>query len=712
MQSTFAKQFKAGICISVLLGLNYLANPATGWQFRDLDSSSAADSAEGSASDAELTPTSESFVAPVINASELTQKPARLKVALKEATKPVMPEPTASSTKLEPVPMPELHTLGEMPEMASKEQQEVAADDPMSAFGSPQRNRSEAPNPRHDVRAAKFNNVQAGTTKLSELKQLWGEPVEIIHRDEAQTLIYKVPSFQQVDVTVEGDLVTSVLVHLSEPLKVTHVAEELDLAEFAPVPIPDEFGEVLGQAYPERGLLFNFTDDLQQLRVSAILLEPLSGEMFRLRAQHDFDHQYDRSLADLDEAILIDPNDSEAFWLKAEIQDASGRTRDAVKSIQKAIRLQTTNPLYRLTRARLLAKTNQYAAAVDEVRAVLDEIDMPAEIEARAHALLGDLLAVGADANHQDALKHHLKAVDFAMKVVDDRRFAVRRMAKHVLVDAHMAIARDVAMGNFQRQQEVVPKWLLRATELADEFVSDDHGDELLQMHIFRTTLDCYDELPGNFDAAIASEEALRAGRQLIADASDLRYKVQIERLLAEILMHSAKIERTRGRHDSAMKYANNGLALIKNARDQWQATSHDRYLEGQLYFLIGSLYAIQQEDHYAATEWYAKARDIFVDNDFVSPLYNEREHGEIHVSMGVSLWETGEHEKAVKLTQLGAELMKNAVERGSLQVAALAVPYGNLATMHGKLGHNDKSQQFAKLVAKVEKLAPDETRR
>ena len=114
---------------------------------------------------------------------------------------------------------------------------------------------------------------------------------------------------------------------------------------------------------------------------------------------------------------------------------------------------------------------------------------MPSEVAARAHCLLGNLLAIGPDANHEEALEHHLKAIDLGIDSTDDRRFATRRMAKHVLVDAHMSVARDIALGNFQRQQEVVPKWLLRATELADEFISDDNGDELLRLHVFRNTL-------------------------------------------------------------------------------------------------------------------------------------------------------------------------------------------------------------------------------
>ncbi len=404
---------------------------------------------------------------------------------------------------------------------------------------------------------------------------------------------------------------SSILVHLDQPLAVDHVAKELDLNGFTPVPIPDEFGDVLGQAYPERGLLFGLTDDLESLRVAQILLEPVSAETFRLRAQHDFDHQYKKSLLDLAEAIRLNPQDAEAHWLTAEILDAVGRADDAILSAEKAVNIAPTHAMFRLTRARLLAKTGNRQVAIEETQALLDEVDMPHEVAARANCQLGDLMAVGAEADHQEALKYHLKAIDLAMKVVGERRFAIRRMAKRVLIDTHLSVARDIALGNFQRQREVVPKWLLRATELADEYITNDHGDELLRMHILRTTLAAYAELKGNFDAALAGAEAMKDGKQMIASATDTLYKSQVERLLGETLFHAAKIERANGRYDDAMRYANNAVALLDNSGDTWQRAEHDLYLQGQLYFLIGSIYAVQQEDHSEAIAWYQKARAV-----------------------------------------------------------------------------------------------------
>jgi hypothetical protein len=46
------------------------------------------------------------------------------------------------------------------------------------------------------------------------------------------------------------------------------------------------------------------------------------------------------------------------------------------------------------------------------------------------------------------------------------------------------------------------------------------------------------------------------------------------------------------------------------------------------------------------------------------------------------------------------------------LEIAALAVPYGNLAAMHGKLGNQEHSRKFAELAAKLEQPGDESTRR
>ena len=77
---------------------------------------------------------------------------------------------------------------------------------------------------------------------------------------------------------------------------------------------------------------------------------------------------------------------------------------------------------------------------------------------------------------------------------------------------------------------------------------------------------------------------------------------------------------------------------------------------------------------------------------------------GDLFVSMGVSYWQVGKKEKAVELTQAGAELIQQAVQVGALELDALAVPYGNLASMHKQLGNGGRAEHFAQMMARITK--------
>ena len=731
-----------------LMLVGCLTGTSGAWQFRDLDQPLAASAeSDESSSDGQLldlVPTEEVFGDP--GGSDVAQKDGDTKDATKApaptpaptkaeptlAAKPKKPTPKTTqgiirkvqprthsiakkpakpgvgdkipkAPELEPIPMPDLGHAPILKTPPTSAESTVLAAKP----GKPVEQFTGPSGPPGEYAAMNFRGVEPGQMTKEELIEAWGKPARFVKQDdETMTLVYRDKSFKQVEVTIEDDNVARLLVHLKRSMDVARLEKDMGIAELVPVPIPDEFGEVLGQAFPERGMMFSFVEDSDASRVRAIMIEPVSSEMFRLRAQYDFDHNYQFCIEDLETALEIDPLDSEAHWLLAEYLDSAGKCRTGLKSVQKAVRLKPTNAAYRLTRARLYAKTGRDTSAISEVKAVLKEIEMQPEVEAGAHKLLGDLQATGLRADHHAALKSHLKAIDLASQAVDDSRFAVRRKAKHVVVTAHMAVARDIAMGNFQRQSEVVPKWLLRSTELADEFIADDQGDQLLQMQIYRDTLAAYGELQKvSFEASVAAEEALRTAREMISEASDEYYKSQIERLLAESLLHAARIHRSRGKLDTAMTFANNGLALLENTREDWEETTHDQYLEALLQFTVGSVHAIRDDDHDDAVEWYSKARSSFVGSSFFTPLYAERSHGEMYVSMGLSYWEHGDQAKAIKVTRTGADLMKQAVEEGSLQLRAMAVPYGNLATMHGRLGEGKKSQDYAKLVAKLEEL-------
>ncbi len=702
-------------------------------QFREIepgDSTSAA-------IEIELAPTQQPFVAPEASLPVQTPEARSRSLAPAAAAQPTsatpLPQPTPA-VQLAPVAQP---VPAVQPVPAEVSPSPVAASDSATSRELPAPTTSPAPTtlsvpalasepflafrrqvksdgpaaPAPEAIAApeplSFNQVTPGQTTFAEIETLWGPAAKTIRDGSTQRLIYRAPGFLQVDLvrTDGADTVDSILVHLAEPLSAKTLEEHLQLSDLSPVEITDETGTVLGRGYPERGVLLSYQTNGDSQRVRDVALEPIRGELYRLRVEKDHRRRYTQNLADLEEAIRLNPQDAKAYWMQAELYVLIGRSQSAWNAITVAVRIAPDNPLYQLTHARLKAPNGALQEALAITRSIAADESAPSIVRARAEYQLGNLVASGSDPDFQEALNHHLKAIDLASKYLRTSHFEVRRMAKDILVDSHLAVAQDIALGHFQRQSEVVPKWLTRATELAEDFISEDAGDETMRMEIYRTTLAAYSVLEGGFDASIATEEAIHEGQRLIAEAEDRAYQFHVERELSETLYHAAKIEHRCGRLTEAMKYANNAVVLLEGGLDSTEPTRFDQIMRGQLYFFVGSMHALQDEDHSEAVKWYAKALPAFDEID-VAGVVDGSVFGDLFVSMGVSYWETGQRAQAIELTQAGAELMQQGVQSGIVEMAALVVPYGNLSAMHRELGNPDQAKHFATMMAKVEKDA------
>jgi hypothetical protein len=117
--------------------------------------------------------------------------------------------------------------------------------------------------------------------------------------------------------------------------------------------------------------------------------------------------------------------------------------------------------------------------------------------------------------------------------------------------------------------------------------------------------------------------------------------------------------------------------------------------LLGRLYFRLGAIHAVGEQDHTAAIQWFEKAIPVF-DRCVVHLAQTELGRlGETFVSIGVSFWENDDKDRAVQLTQRGVELMERAVQEGTLQQSALEIPYGNLATMARSMGKTDEADRY-----------------
>ena len=551
-----------------------------------------------------------------------------------------------------------------------------------------------------------FNGVTVGQTSFSEVKQLWGKPAKIIEINGMEKLLYAVEGVRQIGVLADGVdaldeniIASSIEIHVKETKSPTEYAKSLGIEANEPVEVLDSEGSPLGLVYPESGVLFGYGDSREKVRT--ISIEPIRAEAFVMRAEDKSDLDYTQDLADLDTAISMNESDAHAHWLRAELLAKVGDSDAAFESARQAVLLDDL-PEYRLTKARLEAEIGSQAKSKREIQAIVEDGSASPIVLARTHYELGNRLATGPDASFEKAMESHLEAIDVAAPERKSDDYKIRRIAKRVLVDSHIAVAQDIALGNYQRKTEVVPKWLVRASELAENYIDKEGGDSSVRLDIFRATLGIYSILPGNFDASVAAEDALTEGRRLIGISTDESYQRTIQRKLIETLYYAAKVEQRRGRTETAKGFTDKAIALLAQQEDA-DRSSFDDYVAGQIYFLAGSINAIGESDHKTACEYYAKAYKIFEKNDITS-IVKRSNFGEQYVSMGISHWESGDKEFGIEITEKGAKLMEEAVQDGTLPLVSLSVPYGNLATMHKELGNKKDVKHYTEMMAKVAK--------
>ena len=132
------------------------------------------------------------------------------------------------------------------------------------------------------------------------------------------------------------------------------------------------------------------------------------------------------------------------------------------------------------------------------------------------------------------------------------------------------------------------------------------------------------------------------------------------------------------------------------------QLPDHD-FLLGQFYYRLGVIHAVGRQNHMEALVWYRRAVKLLEAPVPASCVTDPGRHGETFVSIAVSYWETGQQEEALRLTEQGVKLMEQAVEEGLMTKAALATPYGNLASMYNALGDPQRATEFSKLAAKFQ---------
>lgn len=553
---------------------------------------------------------------------------------------------------------------------------------------------------KYKVEPARLGGIQPGTSRPEDTNAEWGEPTKVVQNDGVEQRLYSVEPFEQVVTTVENGVVASIVVNLNQPFSPDEVATQLALDEFRPVVVRDTTGKPLGQVYPERGVLFGFDPEAEEPAVIQIILEPIDAQTFIARAENQQIAQPQASLNDLEVAEHLAPSEVKTYALRASILYRVGIADRALTAVNQAIELEADNPASLLTRAKIAMELGDYELAAEDLQKTLKLAGQGDLIRAQAILQKGNLFVHGPDRDLKQAIEFHLQAIKLAEPLLADEYLAVQHAAEDVSIEAHLAVAYDVAHGNWRRQESVVPMWLDRATQLADA-TSSGRLRLRRQITISRGALQASIGLGGELDHQGYVLQSLRAAKQLLVNSTDTLDEHALQLTMGLLLSDAVRIAQLRGLADEALKNGIVAADYIELARASLGEQPRFAFYESQLMFRIGSVHALQKENHTVAVEYFDRSFPLIKEALPFTPPAEVGQQGEALVSMAVSYWEVEDRDLALRLTNAGAQLMEEAVGSGLMEAEALEVPYTNLASMHRHLGNEDEASQFERMATR-----------
>lgn len=555
---------------------------------------------------------------------------------------------------------------------------------------------------------AKFNSVQPGTTTKEQLLAAWGEPANSENTDEGTVLLYDIEPFQSIEVLVSPQsIVTALKVALTGGLEPKQLTSQLALEDFEPVAINDEAQRPLGMAFPERGVVFMFdvTDSTSASAsplVSQVAIQVLDPRAFALRAENQLHGPYEKNIRDLKTAIAIDPSFTHARWLLSEIYLATGQADLAQAEASAALEFEPNDAALQLRHGQALFLLGDYDKAVLEIRAVLDRTDSSPVFRAQAMHEMSRLASIGDAEIAAKAISFDTRAIEIADQLANSDSVKERRAAKRILVDAHLTIAEEIARQSFAGKVDSLSQWVGRASGLAEDYITNESGSVELRLIVAQRALAAMASFKPTLDPAPWVAEAEEAAATLRKQSDDELWQQRISWELGQVYLHALRTDHLRRETTTALKYGQLAIENLAEGAAGRQAVHSAEQQVGQLYFHVGAVYAVHQQDHKKAVAWYEKASPILAGARPDSDLYSPRRDGEMLVSMGVSYWQTGDQNRALELTEAGAKLVEVAVDDGILAKSSLAVPYGNLATMYQQAGENTNATKYANLAKSV----------
>jgi len=557
------------------------------------------------------------------------------------------------------------------------------------------------PAPELIVDPASFRGALPGKTTRDELVAAWGEGSPLAREDGSRGLFYDIEPFDRVEVILQDDVVASIFIRLAAPVASADLAAQLEIADLRTVTILDESGVAIGEAFPERGVIFTVKPGTHAAEV--VMLEPIDAESFVLRAEGDVDSSVAHAIADLQYAVEIDPAHLRAHRLLMVLLAEQGQWRRAEAVSSAAVRLAPDDTWIRLRHASILLAAGRLDEAQSQTETVLAVAGSPPLVTAQAERLLGRIELARPAPDHEAAVGHFGTAIRLAAPLATTASAAVRRTALDLELECHLGTAFAIADGAWQQKARVLPKWIERSESYARKLCDEVETDDAVELRLCEGVLAAASEAPEAIDPTLYVKRLLEAHARINETIRDPWRKRQLAWQTGQALALALEAARRGGDVDDMLDNATLTAAYLERGCEHRELTDRERRSVGDLAFRVGILHSLRKGDHAAAVSWFDKTLPLWDANDDFSRTAQVGRLGESYVSMAVSYWQVGRREEAVTLSRLGIERMTSAVERGEIDEQSLAVAYGNLSTMYAEQGQDEQSRTYAEMASRAE---------
>ena len=351
------------------------------------------------------------------------------------------------SFALPPIAVPRIFSATEKDDAAeTAEDAEPAAD--VSADVSADEARDSANSQVKETAASQplqFQQLTPGVSSATDLENKFGAAQERSEENGVETRTFQVGPFQQVKVAVSDKIVRSIQVFFKESYAPQDMAKELGIAKFEPLVIHDSEGVATGRVYPERGATLVYVPDSDPVEVKQLILKPISAASFLQRAQLNQHSHYQNALDDLTKVQQLDLKSEEAHVMEARLLMKMGQFKHAMRAVETAMQLQPGSHVQLLLKAEIQHQSGQWEAAEKTIQQILEDDQVNRVLRSQATCLRGDLYGRQGQRDYQKAIQYHLDGIKQARSLVAAEDPDMSRRAKRILLDAHLAIANDIA---------------------------------------------------------------------------------------------------------------------------------------------------------------------------------------------------------------------------------------------------------------------------